>query len=76
MPILRVRVRHELQGGHVHMGVWSNIVQKTGYDHGETLAKCGDLVMTEAEFQMFRAALGRHHIGPIEFQFIEKQGGE
>jgi len=77
MPVLRVRFHHELLGGHVHMGVFANIVPKTGYDHGYTLGKCGDLTMREEEFALFRGALDRAPIaGIVQFEFVEKQHTE
>ena len=74
MPILKVRVRHELQGGHVHMGVFAAIVPKGGYAE-YTLGKCGDLVMRDVEFSLLRGALDRFHpSGLVEFEFVEKRG--
>jgi hypothetical protein len=78
MPILKIRVHHQLQGGHVHMRVFGAIVPKTGYDHGYTLGKCGDLVMRDDEFAMFRGALDRARpnggtSGLLEVEFVERQ---
>jgi hypothetical protein len=79
VPILKLRVHHKLLGEHVHMSVFGAIVPthaslhiSTGYSPGHTLSKCGDLVMLEDEFAMFRAAL-QSRSKLMEIEFVERQ---
>lgn len=70
--LLKIRVFHETLGGHVHMGVWSNLVPDDGKEY--TLAKCGDLTMSDKEFEVFKTIASTVAVvGSVRVEFVQKR---
>jgi hypothetical protein len=51
-----IKIKHELAGGHVHMGMWMGTTEGA-------LGKCGTLVMRDIEFIVFQHLLDRGAYG-------------